>query len=221
MQEGQKTVNFVSLLQQTAYDMIIEGTEIITYESVVELFQKHGIDDKCINWLIDQNRLFIAGINHQLQFFHQSITEFLAANQLTVCINENPSFIDSILKSTRWDYVIQLVSSYLEDNVIDCIFSRLLEVDCILAMKASAHLEKRQEFVAECIADYLLSYGKNIEYDIDIGIGRAIINVPFSKKHIEKLLMLVEQRCIYSSNAVSVIVKQSRYLYLSLFMLNT
>ena len=72
----------------------------------------------------------------------------------------------------------------------------MLEVDCILAMKASAHLEKRQEFVAECIADYLLTYGKNIEYDT--GVYSAIINVPFSKKHIDKLLMLVEQKCIYS-----------------------
>lgn len=205
MQEHQKKVNFVSLLQQTAYDMICEGTEIITYESVVDLFQKQGIGDECINWLIEKNRLFIAGINHQLQFFHQSITEFLAANQLTVCINENPSFIDSILESTRWDYVIQLVSSYLEDNIIDCIFSRLLEVDYILAIKASAHLEKRQEFVAECIAEYLLSCGENVGNDM--GICNAIVNVPFSKKHIEKLLMLVEKRCMYSSGVVSIIDK--------------
>jgi NAD-dependent SIR2 family protein deacetylase len=220
MQEYHKTVNFVSLLQQTAYDMIFEGTEIIQYESVVELFHKHGIDDECVNWLLDKNRLFIAGINHQLQFFHQSITEFLAANQLTVCINENPSFIDSILKSTRWDYVIQLVSSYLEDNVIDCIFLRLLEVDCILAMKASAHLEKRQEFVAEYIVDYLLLYGKNTEDDM--GLYNAIINVPFSKKHIEKLLMLVEQRRMYSSAVISVIEKlyerESVPIFVSLYV---
>ena len=220
MQEYQKPVNFVSLLQQTAYDMICEGIEIITYESVVELFYKQGIGDECINWLIEKNRLFIAGMNHQLQFFHQSITEFLAANQLTVCINENPTFIDSILKSTRWDYVIQLVSSYLEDNIIDCIFSRLLEVDYILAMKASAHLEKRQEHVSERIAEYLLSCGKNVECDIEI--YNAIVNVPFSKKHIEKLIMLVEQRCMYSSAVVSVIDElygeQSVTIFVSLYV---
>lgn len=218
--EFHKSVNFVAILQQTAYDMIFEGTEILAYEYVVELFQKYHLDKDCINWLIDQSKLFIAGINHQLQFFHQSITEYLAANQLTIFINENPSFIDSILKSTRWDYVIQLVSSYLESNVIDYIFSRMLEVDCILAMKASAHLEKRQEFVAECIADYLLTYGKNIEYDT--GVYSAIINVPFSKKHIDKLLMFVEQKCIYSWHVISIIDRlyesESVSIFISLFV---
>ena len=223
-QECHVYVDFILILKQIAYDMIFEGTEIITYESVLGLFQKYGLDEDCINWLIDQSRLFIAGINHQLQFFHQSITEFLAANQLTLLINQEPKFIDNVLKSTRWDHVIQIVSSYLEDKVIDGIFSRLLEVDCILAMKASAYLEKRQAFIVECIADHLLTCEDNSKSDMGMGVLNAIVNVPFSKKHIDKLLMLTENRCMYSWGVVAIIdnlyEEESVPIFISLYVRN-
>lgn len=202
-QEYHILVDFVSLLQSTAYNMIREGTEIIAYQSIVELLKKGGLDENSINWLIDQNRLFIAGIDHQLQFFHQSITEFLAAQYLTAYVNQDAEFINTLLQSTRWDYVIQLVSAYLEDTVIDCIFSRLLEVDCILAMRASAHLEKRKDAVAQCIADYLVTHEKYINYES--GMHNAIINVPFSQKQIDQLLLIVEQDNMYSTEIITVI----------------
>lgn len=139
-------------LDLAAFESIDNGAEAQPSSLIVGLFDEHlagsGIADvsslDVINWLISRSVL-VPLTSTRLALFHQSVTEFLAARELSVRYAEDPSILARKLKLTRWDQSLFLTLSLLPAAHATAFLNSVTKADVQLAFRAVKYAEMDRE----------------------------------------------------------------------------
>jgi len=154
-----QTVDLKSILSPIAYDSINTGQETMDLVELEEKLLKRLSkvqNSSCnvkefINWLISREVL-IPAPQSRLSFFHQSITEYLAARELARLYRMAPEILDNCLRYTRWDQALYLTLGFLNKKHTRSFMKRLMQTDQSLAVKATKFVEYgRDQVVTEIL----------------------------------------------------------------------
>lgn len=152
------------ILSPIAYNAMEEGREaLILTDFLSQLrlaLQQTGnadVDGKeFVNWLISRE-ILIPASGKRLTFFHQSITEYLAALELARLYKAAPQALERSLKFTRWDQAIFLTLGFLDEGESDRFIQQVLEADLSLAIRAAKFVEFNRDLVVMKILQELQS----------------------------------------------------------------
>jgi hypothetical protein len=184
------------LLSGAAFDALDGGRETM---GVVELEAHlsralrsggHTISARAlISFLIGEG-LLVALPGSRVAFFHQSITEHLAATELARLYAASPSALERCLRSRRWDQALFLTLGHLPQSLSESFIRRVVEVDLELAVRAAGFLEHGQ---SEVVAQLLQTVA---ETDLDtfeelLRVASALESLPVGPEHEARLWSLV------------------------------
>lgn len=135
-------------LGSLAYRAIDDGTEAFTLSDAIGQFRRHestrGLGqeqiESVIDWLIVKN-FFVPSAGMRLTFYHQSLTEFLAAKRLATLFSASPDVLEQCLQSTRWDQALFLALGFLDAEKTSTFVERVVRTDLALAVRAARYVE--------------------------------------------------------------------------------
>lgn len=202
--------NLLSSLSKAAFNAIDKGEEAFRVEKLkayieIELDNHNEVSvagSQIINWLISQDFL-IPLTSGRICFFHQSVTEYLAATQFAVMFTNNNEILREKLTYRRWDQALFLTLSLLEKKDADKFLDTIINVDFALALSSIKYLEEdTQELV-----NFLLNKINNMHFT-DFETEHDIVyllktKVPYSEYHIPTLKSLISEKNILGGTAVS------------------
>lgn len=156
------TVFDVSIpLAALAHTGINEGEEAIPLADAIRMIQDEltaaEIYDikaaNILNWLISRNFLLpLSG--SRVSFFHQSVTEYLAATELARTYAATPHVLRDKLSLRRWDQTLFLTLSLLSEERAAKFLESIISMDFKLALSAAKYIEfGRDKIVAKLIAE--------------------------------------------------------------------
>ena len=148
-------------LSIVAYDAMNCGEETQPLTHILQVLRNQlqgagvgNIDPSDVaNWLVSKS-VFIPYIGGRIAFFHQSVTEFLAAAELARRYQTSPQILQEKLSLTRWDQAIYLALSLLPQETGAMFLKSVIETDFVLALNASKYLEVgRDEVIAKLLSE--------------------------------------------------------------------
>jgi hypothetical protein len=147
-------INFAEILHSIGFGMLTDGLEFAnkqTFEAALE--KKLGIEgvEKALSFLLAEGVL-IPLTERRLSFFHQSVTEFLAAKVIAAEFRANELSLRTRLQDKRWDQALFLATSFLEDEERRAFVDKVLSADLSAAARAAHYLEHGQEELINEIA---------------------------------------------------------------------
>jgi hypothetical protein len=201
-------------LSIVAYDAMNCGEETLPLTQILQVLRNQlqgagvgNIDPvEVANWLVSKS-VFIPYIGGRIAFFHQAVTEFLAASELARRYQTSPQILQEKLSLTNWDQAIYLTLSLLPQETGATFFRAVIEKDFPLALKASKYLEAgRDEVVAKLLSeipDRIEGYGT-----FEINIEDAFrYGVPVSDVHESELRKIMACRDMIGAAAVELLVE--------------
>lgn len=206
--------DLVRALSVIAYDAMNCGEETQPLTHILQVLrnqlQEGGVGDidpvEVANWLVSKS-VFIPYIGGRIAFFHQSVTEFLAASELARRYQTSPQILQEKLNLTHWDQAIYLTLSLLPQETGATFLKSVIETDFPLALKASKYLEaERDAVVAKLLSeipDRIKGFGiyeNKIEHAFRYG-------VPVSDVHESELRKIMACRDMIGAAAVELLVE--------------
>lgn len=131
-----------------AYDAINRGEEAYPLSDLIRILKANieaaGIADidaaDLANWLVSTS-ILIPYVGSRIAFVHQSITEYLAAKELSRRYQASPKILQEKVALTRWDQALFLALSFLPQAQAEMFFHDVASVDFELALTAVKYLE--------------------------------------------------------------------------------
>jgi len=177
-------------LSRVAYEAINHGEEAqpLTHlqNSLATQLNAAGIasveSSEITNWLVSK-ALLIPYTGGRIAFFHQSVTEYLAASELARRYQTNPDILREKLSLTRWDQALFLTLSLLPQVAGKKFLRSVMDVDFVLALRAAKYLESgRDEVVSELLSEVPERYKRMPRYSFQIE-GALDRGVPVNDVH--------------------------------------
>ncbi|UKA20676.1 SIR2 family protein [Photobacterium damselae subsp. damselae] len=185
-------------LSQVAYEALNNGVEALPLQIVLQFLKdqlkkqeiKSACESEVANWLVSRN-LLIPYVNNKVAFFHQSITEYLAATELACKYQEDPDILRSVLSHTRWDQALFFTLPLLSNEQSERFLEHVMEIDLHLAIVASKYIETVKSEIVSKLLDKVIyrykHYGR--EYRIeDAMINSLVVDV----SHTDFLFKIVD-----------------------------
>jgi hypothetical protein len=204
-------INLLEPLSNVAMDALNQGEEAFK----IELFKKYieleikkntsisSID--VINWLVSQDFL-IPLVNERICFFHQSVTEYLAATKIATLFIENDIILKEKLRFRRWDQALFLCLSLLKKDEADSFLETVISIDFELALSAVKYLEEdTQEVVQHLLNEIDTSTSKDWEWQSQIG-HRLRHSLPLTESHVPILRNLIKKGNSLGGDAVGCLI---------------
>ncbi|MDH2331032.1 SIR2 family protein [Paenibacillus polymyxa] len=188
------------VLKSIAFSAINEGMEAISLQEVmaklkVSLRVLNKNDqfsaDKVLQILVDQE-ILIPLPGNKLSFFHQSITEYLAAMELSNIYRFSPETLESCLVNTRWDQTLFLTIGFLSPDDSAKYMKQVLEKDLTLAIRASKYLECDNETLVSIILNFIIENLQNIKH-LTHSFEHVLIGMPVTHIHEKQLRILMNK----------------------------
>ncbi len=184
------------ILAPIAYMAIDEGKEALLLSQLQTHLHREFLrtdvttlnGTEFVNWLIVRNVLVPAS-GSRLTFFHQSVTEYLAAQELARLYTTSPGTLDKLISYTRWDNALYLTLGFLNEKESASFIKQILETDIELAIRSAKFIEHNQEAVVSRILDILA--GGTIDYVEDFPFVRALLELPAFSAHENSLRQLM------------------------------
>ncbi len=184
--------NLEHALSLAAYDAINGGQEAQPLEDVLKVLktqlQSEAVTDvhaqDVANWLVSK-AVIIPYRGGRVAFFHQSVTEYLAAGELARRYRSSPHILKEKLTLTRWDQSLLLTLSLLSPEEGTAFLRGVVDADFALALNATKYLEfGRDEVVAKLLyeipvlikSESLRDYG--ILYAVEFGMAISDVHDP-------------------------------------------
>ena len=148
-------------LSVVAYNAMNCGEETQPLTSVLQVLRNqlqgasivNTAPSEVANWLVSKSVL-IPYIGSRVAFFHQSVTEYLAASELARQYQSSPHILRKKLSLTRWDQALFLTLCLLPKDIEAMFLKSIVEADFVLALNASKYLETdRDEIVAKLLSE--------------------------------------------------------------------
>lgn len=211
VQKFEIEIDLSSSLSKAAMDAMDAGQEVFDADVLKKYIElelmncqhpPNSID--IINWLVSQNFL-IPIKNERVSFFHQSVTEYLAATRLATLFSANNAILKEKLKYRRWDQTIYLTLSLLKESDSNIFLDILLKIDFELAISATKYIEHH----SDKIVAYLLEKVLDIKDLSNLSFRIADIlstSVPLSGVHLPALRKLIKKANILGGAAVECVI---------------
>ncbi|WP_394835646.1 SIR2 family protein [Pendulispora rubella] len=189
-------LDFVPLLSGIAFEAISSGREYIPVEDIRERCA-HGRanlrGDDAIDFLMAEGILLVRpGL--RVTFFHQSVTEFLAAVEIANRYRQSSEIIEEILRDRRWDHATLFALSSLPRDAAAVLFARIVSVDIVLALRATQFLrDGRNGMIASVLKEVSLcakawAADNDLEHMLDVADALASLHVgPEHQRELEGL----------------------------------
>ena len=192
-------LNISTPLSKAAMDSMDKGEEAFKIDVLEKYLDKELDDCKCtsvsnsevINWLISQN-FIVPIINERISFFHQSVTEYLAATRLAKMFVSNNEILIEKLKFRRWDQALYLGLSLLEKVEADKFLETVINIDFELALSSIKYMEADTQ---EIVNRLLIEIGSMSLDDFEKShqISHVLKSkIPFSEFHIPALKEIIK-----------------------------
>lgn len=156
-------IDLEEILCPIAYELLNGGLEA-TNLADLERHIKHSLlgnniiackENDFINWLISHDML-VSAPGLRLSFFHQSVTEYLAARKLARLYIMNPHILDKCLHYRRWDQALYLTLSFLNHGQSQHFMDQLTSMSLPLAITAAKYAEdQRDQIVTKILQEVL------------------------------------------------------------------
>jgi len=196
----QISINLLDPLSKAAMEALDSGEEAYKIEVLTRHIEQELTQCKeasvsstdLINWLVSQD-FIIPIINERLSFFHQSVTEYLAATRLAKTFVDNHKILKEKLSFRRWDQALFLTLSLLQKEDADKFLETVIRIDFELALSAVKYLEEdTREIVERLLKVIENSASKDFEWQLHVGyILRT--SVPIVEFHIPILKRLISK----------------------------
>lgn len=192
-------LDLAKVLSPLAYEAISKGSEALPvqalYQSLNKEMQALGLQEPTVetlaNWLVSQS-LLLPYSGERFAFFHQSVTEFLAANELAIRFRSAPAILKEKLTLNRWDQAILLTLSILSKNESNTFLEAVMNADFALALRATKYLEiNREAIVAKLLAEIPSRLKQRQGFDLQIE-SALNLHVPVTEAHEAQLRTIMK-----------------------------
>jgi hypothetical protein len=192
--------NLIEPLSSVAITALDNGEEAFKIELLIKLIESEVKKNTVIsvssldviNWLVSQDFL-IPLVNERICFFHQSVTEYLAATKLASLFVDNNNILKEKLSFRRWDQALFLCLSLLKKEDADKFLETIICIDFELALSAVKYLEENtKEIVERLLNEINIATAKDWEWQSQIG-HRLRYSLPIAESHITILKQLVHK----------------------------
>lgn len=214
----QISIKLLKPLSKAAIEALDNGEEAFKTSVLIrhideELTQSKGeavLASDIINWLVSQD-LVIPIINERISFFHQSVTEYLAATRLATIFVDNNKILKEKLGFRRWDQALYLTLSLLKKEEANKFLETLIRIDFVLALSSVKYLEEdTREIVERLLKEIYTSKSKNFEWQNQVGFILKT-SVPIDKIHIPLLKKLINKKDSLGGSAVCCLINLLGY----------
>jgi hypothetical protein len=202
-------INLQDPLSRAAMEALDNGEEAFKIEMLtkyIDLELKKSSEasitsSDIINWLVSQDFLMPI-INERISFFHQSVTEYLAAIRLSALFVDNNNVLKKKLSFRRWDQALFLCLSLLKKEDAEKFLETVIDIDFELALSAIKYLEEDpREIVGHLLKEIDAATSKDFEWQSQVG-HRLRRSVPITESHITILKQLINKGDILGGSAV-------------------
>lgn len=194
----QSSLDLISVLERVAFNTINAGTEYFNFTNLETITISAIEEAECealsaveiINWLVSEEMLQSLP-KRRLAFFHQSITEFLAASHFASVYENDSSVLRDVLRFRRWDQALMQTVALLPKEKSSQLLDKILKADRRLALSSCKYLEEDRDHVVLTILTKCLADRDERSFD-DRGLGWAIeTDLPLNSYHIPLLRQCV------------------------------
>lgn len=181
-------------LCSAAYEAINSGQEAMPVATIAQALRRNmqganvsaATPEEVIAWLVGEDVLLTYS-GRRVAFFHQSVTEYLAATELARRYVENPTVLLQKLAFTRWDQALFLTLSLLSKSYATRFINQVITVDFDLATRATKYLENGRDAVVTKLLKFLLKEDTTNSQEYYF-----FENLPFNTIHDKYLRKLAE-----------------------------
>jgi hypothetical protein len=141
---NRQTIDFATALEGIAFGMLEAGAEFAPKDEFDRAFSRllfpTDTVQEAISYLLAAGVL-VALAGHRLSFFHQSITEYLAARVIAREFLKNKDSLPKLLEDKRWDQALFLAMNLLDASEQPAFLDVILAADLTAAARAAHYLE--------------------------------------------------------------------------------
>jgi hypothetical protein len=195
----QDSLDLTAILERIAFDTMNAGTEYFNFTSLEAITLGALERSECeafsaeeiINWLVSQEILQPLP-KRRLAFFHQSVTEFLAASHLAYEYEHDPTILKEVLRFRRWDQALMQTMALLPQEKSSQLLDKILKADQRLALSSCKYLEEDRDQVIIAVLNKCLADHDARSFN-DRGLEWAIeTDLPLNSRHVPVLRKCVE-----------------------------
>ena len=139
-----------------------------------------------------------------MSFFHQSLTEQLAAGVIARRFKANPATLKALLRDKRWDQALFLAAGSLRPALARDFIRKILETDVVAGARASYYIRREQADVIDSILQEAINRGTD-DFDQALDLSSILQNLPYSYRNAARLRVLAEQGDLLGGVAAGVL----------------
>jgi hypothetical protein len=186
------TLDLERTLAGVAYEAVHRGQEALPVSVLLQVLKKEmqsaGVGgltaDDIANWLVAK-AVLLPYSGGRVAFFHQSVTEFLAATELARLYVSSAKLLRDKLTYVRWDQALFLTLSLLPKEQANAFLKTIIETDFVLALNAVKYLETGRDEVVTRLLKEIPEYTPD-GYDREIEAA-VLVGLPISACHEQSL----------------------------------
>jgi hypothetical protein len=208
-----REIDLISVFNNFAYRMVENGVESFSIEAIEELLSDKVPEleteerKTIINWLIDVQQFLIPTSLKNLSFFHQTITEFLAAHFFANQFKKNPDILREKLQYLRWNYVLLFAIGFLPQKQAEKYMEILLQTDSLLAVQACCYVEQEVNQIVMTVLEHLIKNLDVKDFEYYIELMDLLKELPVAKMHQNLLRQLMEAKDIIGGAAAECLLR--------------
>ena len=177
-----------------AYHSVDRGEEALAVAEFSSLLARQAQSDgleidasEIVNWLVGKNFLTPYS-GARVAFFHQSVTEFLAAQELARRYLNAPAILKEKLGWRTWDQALFLTLSLLPPDRAPDFLRDIMRMDLALALSAARYANVGLDGIVEKMLEEVPKRaGKSTEVVPDFRLAAGLSALPVSPRHIDIL----------------------------------
>jgi SIR2-like domain len=180
----------------TAYSAMDKGQEAVATSEFLALLQdqllRHAVKadaKEILNWLVGRDFL-VPYSGGRVAFFHQSVTEFLAAEELACRYLDSPSILTEKLGWRRWDQALFLAMSFLPQRNAAKFVDEVARIDLGLALSAARFAGVASDKITQRLLRKIYER-PSLAKDFSSSLPWILVFVPLSPEHQRALRKIV------------------------------
>jgi SIR2-like domain len=193
--------SLLPILQELAFKTLNNGTETFRVSESEDIFETSMKDQNktdieaidVVNWLVSEQAIQPLP-KGRLAFFHQSITEYLAASRLASLYEEDPRVLQDVLRFRRWDQAIMQAVMLLPKKKAKSGIAQIVAADYKLALSSCKYIEADRDKTINDVLEQSLRLSRrerSEDHSLEWAIQR---DLPLNKYHLPFLRKCMEMR---------------------------
>lgn len=199
-----ETVDFVSALENVAYSMLENGIEYapkVDFERALSAqFRRAEVPLTAL--LRDGTLVPLSG--QRVSFFHQCLTEQLAAGVIAKQFEANPATLKALLRDKRWDQALFLAAGSLRPALGKEFIRKILDTDIAAGARAAYYIRREQAEVIDSILQQAIYRGTD-DFDQALDLSLILKDLPYNYSNVARLRVLAEQDDLLGGVAAGVL----------------